>query len=240
MRRSCRRTAPALPLPSHPLRCAPPGPETMDDRRLLTINTGSSSLKAGLYPLDGGEAPDLRAEAERIGHDGSRLRLADARGAVLLDQAGALPDHAAAARALFAWLQREGLDRGLAAVGHRVVHGGGHYREPHPVTPELLDALRALVPLDPDHLPQALAAIEAAGQAYPAVPQVACFDTAFHRAMPPVARRYALPRRLADAGVVRYGFHGLSYEYIMRELRAEDAAGGRVIVAHLGNGASMA
>jgi acetate kinase len=207
--------------------------------RLLTINTGSSSLKAALYHLREAERLDLSAVVERIGLPGSRLHIADAGGTVLVERGDDLPDHGAAVRALLAWLRD---NRGGAvpdAVGHRVVHGGRAYSAPHLVSGELLAALRQLVPIDPDHLPQALDAIEAVGLAFPAVPQVACFDTAFHRHMPRVARMYALPRQL---GIVRYGFHGLSYESIMRQLRAVDraAAAGRVIIAHLGNGASMA
>ncbi|MDQ4001953.1 MAG: acetate/propionate family kinase, partial [Actinomycetota bacterium] len=154
-----------------------------------------------------------------------------------------LPDHAAALDALLSRLRDRGLDQDdLTAVGHRIVHGGDRYREPQRVAPEVVADLRALVPIDPNHLPQAIAAIEAVGRAYPAVPQVVCFDTAFHSRMPRVARLYALPRDLAEGGVVRYGFHGLSYEYVMEELRRLDpeAYDGRVVVAHLGNGASMA
>jgi acetate kinase len=140
-------------------------------------------------------------------------------------------------------LRDRGLDRDdLAAVGHRIVHGGHRHREPQRVTPEVVADLRALVPIDPNHLPHAIAAIEAVGRAYPAVPQVVCFDTAFHSRMPRVARLYALPRQLAQEGIVRYGFHGLSYEYVMEELRRLDpeAFDARVVVAHLGSGASMA
>jgi acetate kinase len=214
-------------------------------RRLLTINTGSSSLKAALYPLqeDVAETPELRAEASRIGGRGGGLRLADARGETLDERQDDLSDHAAALDALLRRLRDRGLDRdALAAVGHRIVHGGDRYREPQRVAPELVADLRALVPIDPNHLPQAIAAIEAVGRVYPAVPQVVCFDTAFHSRMPRVARLYALPRDLVEGGVVRYGFHGLSYEYVMGELRRIDreAYGGRVVVAHLGNGASMA
>src|SRR3712207_5125197 len=217
----------------------------VDARRLLTINTGSSSLKAVLYRLreDTTETPELRAEASRIGAQGGGMRLADDRGETLDERRDALPDHAAALEALMSRLQVRGLDRDdLAAVGHRIVHGGDLPREPQRVTPGLVADLRALVPIDPNHLPQAIAAIEAVGRAYPAVPQVACFDTAFHGRMPRVARRYALPSRLAEAGVIRYGFHGLSYEYVMEEPRRLEpqAAAGCVVVAHLGNGASMA
>jgi acetate kinase len=214
-------------------------------RRLLTINTGSSSLKAALYRLreDTMESPELRVEASRIGGRGGSLRFADDRGETLDEHREDLPDHAAALDALMSRLRDRGLDReDLAAVGHRIVHGGDRHREPQRVAPGVVADLRALVPIDPDHLPQAIAAIEAVGRAYPAVPQVACFDTAFHSRMPRVARLYALPSRLAEQGIIRYGFHGLSYEYVMEELRRLEpkAAAGRVVVAHLGSGASMA
>jgi acetate kinase len=214
-------------------------------RRLLTINTGSSSLKAALYRLweDATETLELRVEASRIGDRGSALRLVDARGETLDERQDDLPDHAAALDALLSRLRDRGLDRDdLVAVGHRIVHGGDRYREPQRVAPEVVADLQALMPLDPNHLPQAIAAIEAVGRAYPAVTQVVCFDTAFHSRMPRVARLYALPRRLAEEGIIRYGFHGLSYEYVVDELRRVDreAYDGRVVVAHLGNGASMA
>jgi acetate kinase len=217
----------------------------MGARRLLTINTGSSSLKAALYRLREGapETPELRAEASKIGGRGGGLRLADARGEILDERQDGLPDHAAALDALLSRLRDRGLDGDeLAAVGHRIVHGGDRHREPQRVTPEVVADLRALVSIDPNHLPQAIAAIEAVGRTYPAVPQVVCFDTAFHSRMPRVARLYALPRDLAEGGVLRYGFHGLSYEYVVGELRRVDRAAydGRVVVAHLGNGASMA
>jgi len=152
-------------------------------QRLLTINTGSSSLKAALYRLreDTTETPELRAEASRIGGQGGGLRLADDRGETLDERRDDLPDHAAALDALMSWLRDRGLERDdLAAVGHRIVHGGDRHREPQRVAPRVVADLRALVPIDPNHLPQAIAAIEAVGRAYPAVPQVACFDTAFH------------------------------------------------------------
>ncbi len=210
-------------------------------RRILTINTGSSSLKAALYDLDHEERLRVAAQAERIGLSESRMRVTDAGGATLLDERRDLPDHAAGVQALFVWLRQRQLADQLGAIGHRVVHGGSRYSQPHLIDDDLLRTLQELVPIDPDHLPQAISAIQAAQQAYPAMPQVACFDTAFHRSMPRVAQIYALPRRLADEGVIRYGFHGLSYEYILSALRAEDAraADGRVIIAHLGNGASL-
>jgi len=210
--------------------------------RLLTINTGSSSLKTAFYDLGREETLRLAGQVGRIGLSGSQIRITDASGATVLDQQRGLPDHAAALQAVVTEAQRYDPGVKLDAVGHRVVHGGRHYREPRVIDDALIGALQALIPIDPDHLPQALDAIHFISRTYPGLPQVACFDTAFHRTMPRVAQLYALPRWLADAGVIRYGFHGLSYEYILGELRAQDrvAAEGRVIIAHLGNGASMA
>ena len=209
--------------------------------RVLTINTGSSSLKAALYEMGSTETRTLAISAERIGSSSRRMRITDASGATLLDEDRDLSDHNAALRRLFAWLRARGNTGAFDAVGHRVVHGGMHHRVPERINDDLVTVLQQLIPIDPDHLPQALDAIRTVREVYSAKPQVACFDTAFHCDMPPVARRYALPQEYGDAGVMRYGFHGLSYEYIMQALRAEDraAADGRVIVAHLGNGASM-
>jgi acetate kinase len=213
----------------------------MVDRYLLTINTGSSSLKAALYRLGEKESRVLFAEVERIGSSHSLLRFQNAQGDTSEEKRVELPDHDTALRVLLDRLRLGGLDRGLVAVGHRIVHGGERYREPQQIAAGVLDYLRALVPADPDHMPQSLAAIEAISRAYPGIPQVACFDTAFHSRMPRVARLYALPSWVAEAGIVRYGFHGLSCEYIMEQLRAADraSADGRVVIAHLGNGASM-
>jgi acetate kinase len=209
--------------------------------RILTINAGSSSLKAAFYDVDGGERLVQAVQAERIGQSGGKIRIVDARGATLLDRRGDLPDHESALRAFLDWRQGQGVGTVPHAVGHRIVHGGSAHREPHLLTPEVLTDLQRLVPIDPDHLPQALAVIHVIAGLYPAIPQVACFDTAFHRSMPRLAQIYPLPRRLAEAGVIRYGFHGLSCEYIVQVLRAIDpgAANGRIIIAHLGNGASL-
>ena len=210
-----------------------------DGPPLLTINTGSSSLKAALYRA---ERRDVAAEVERIGRSDSHVRITDAHGSALLDERGDVPDHAAAFEVLSTWLHREHRDVDLDGVGHRVVHGGSQHTEPQLITGELVSALQQLVAIDPEHLPQALAAIEATRRAFPSVPQVACFDTAFHRRMPAVAQRYPLPRQVLGADVVRYGFHGLSYESVLHQLGVIDpaAASGRLIIAHLGNGASMA
>ena len=209
--------------------------------RLLTINSGSSSLKAASYEMGEKEPLILAMEVDRIGIPGSHMRITDAHGATLLDQKGDLPDHSAALQAFFTWFEQHDSYQGLDGVGHRIVHGG-HHREPQLITPDLMTALEGLVPIDPDHLPQAISGIRFVSRFYPALQQVACFDTAFHRQMPHVAQMYALPGHFYDEGLLRYGFHGLSYEYIMQELRTLDGglADGRVIVAHLGNGASMA
>ena len=211
-------------------------------RRVLAINSGSSSLKAAVYQLGSAEVRVLSVEASRIGLPGSRLRVVGADERVVVDGVADLPDHEAALQALFQRL--DGVHPALRpdVVGHRVVHGGGRHWAPELVVPELMVSLDQLARIDPEHLPQAIAAIRAVERAYPGVPQVACFDTGFYQGLPVVARRYALPRDLAEAGVVRYGFHGLSYEYVLQELRRidEPAAGGRVVLAHLGNGASMA
>ena len=179
------------------------------------------------------------AQIAEIGRLESWLGTSDGSAQPVSRERTPVPDYDTALHLLQAALAK----RGLApdAVGHRVVHGGGAYSQPHLVTPDLVTTLETLVPIAPDHLPQAVQAIRAMEQIYPSLPQVACFDTAFHASMPAVARRYALPRRITEAGVVRYGFHGLSYEYIMSRL-AETApaeAAGRVLIAHLGNGASM-
>ena len=209
--------------------------------RILTINAGSSSLKAALYDMDRTERLTLACQVERIGQSGSQMRIVDGGRVTLLDRTADLDSHESAARAFLEWLQHQQAEVAPSAVGHRLVHGGSTHRAPHILTPDVMDDLQELVPLDPDHLPQALAGIRVATEAYPAIPQVACFDTSFHRSMSRVAQMYPLPPRFGDAGVIRYGFHGLSCEFIVQALRAIDAreGEGRIIIAHLGNGASL-
>lgn len=209
---------------------------------ILTINSGSSSLKVGLYTLNQTDKLVFSAALERIGRPNSHMQVKDDRGVIVFDQPLVLPDFNTALKVWFKWLQDNSPGLALAAVGHRVVHGGSHYSEPQLITPQLVANLQGLVPLAPNHLPQAITAIQLISKLYPELPQVACFDTAFHHHMPRVAQLYALPRALLEAGVMRYGFHGLSYEYILYELGRLDpkAAQGRLIIAHLGNGASMA
>lgn len=207
--------------------------------QILTINTGSSSLKVALYGSDLRRL--LSAKVERIGSGQAHMRVMGEDGSSRLDEHSALPDHGAALDAFLDWLRGSDTRGDFAGVGHRVVYGGREFREPQVVSDEMLSALRLLKPIDPDHLPQALNAIVATRRAFPQVPQVACFDTTFHQHMPAVACTYALPQDVRRDGVIRYGFHGLSCEYVMQELRRLDpeSANGRVIVAHLGNGASM-
>ena len=209
---------------------------------ILTLNAGSSSLKFALYDGRSLQAA-ARGEIENLGH-APHLLARGAAGAVLAEQRwpdGLADPFATALEALMAFAEAHLGGDGLGAVGHRVVHGGADHVAPERVTPALLAALTALTPLDPLHMPHNLAPMRAIAAARPALPQIACFDTAFHHAMPLVAQRIALPRAITEAGVRRYGFHGLSYEYIASCLPALSPrlAAGRVIVAHLGSGASL-
>lgn len=216
--------------------------DTVSSIRILTLNSGSSSLKAAVYRVAGGETQTLSAIIEGIGQAVTRMRIQGAKGETLLDKKTGLTDHSEALTALADWLSEQDSDRDFDAIGYRIVYGGSGFYQPQRVTPELVAALHKLAPMDPDHLPQACANIETMARRYPHLPQVAAFDTAFHRHMPRVAQRYALSPRFAKAGIIRLGFHGLSYEYIMQALRVLDpaAANGRVVIAHLGSGASMA
>ena len=210
---------------------------------VLVLNAGSSSLKVSLFELAAGNALRLalHGEVDRIG-SAPHFRASDLAGAVLADQDwDAALDFAPLMTAVLDWIEAHLGDDTLIAVGHRVVHGGADHDQPEPVTPALLDILTALTPLAPLHQPYNLAPIRAIAAARPNLPQIACFDTAFHHGMSATATRLALPRAISAAGVRRYGFHGLSYEYIAGRLRAlaPDRAAGRVIAAHLGNGASL-
>jgi acetate kinase len=208
---------------------------------IATLNAGSSSIKFALYEASD-ESVLFRGEIEGIAVS-PRLRATNADGETVAEQrwpAGDF-DHQAAAREIINTIV--GLIRGtpVLAVGHRVVHGGTGYSSPIRVTEHVLASLTKLVPLAPLHQPHNLAPIRAISEVAPHIPQVACFDTAFHSTQSCLARSFALPRRLTEAGVRRYGFHGLSYEYIASRLNeiAPEVAGSRVVVAHLGNGASL-
>ena len=216
----------------------------MDERRVLTLNSGSSSLKFSVYEMGtGNEKLVLQGRLERIASGGGHFDATDSDGKKIVDEDVSLPDHRSALDLLLHRLPELGLAT-VSAIGHRIVQGGPHHLRPEIVTAELIGELRALCPIDPPHLPAALNALEAAQKLGADIPQVACFDTSFHRSLPPVAQRLPLPRRLTqDTPLMRYGFHGLSYEFIIGELRSmagADAANGKVIIAHLGNGASMA
>ena len=209
---------------------------------LLTINGGSSSIRFALFDI--GEALQrlLDGKVDRIGLSGTNLTFKAATEQSQNSHTIDASDRDSAVGFLLDWLETQQAFASVKAIGHRVVHGMTH-SEPERVTPELLDELHRIMPYDPDHLPLEIESIEAFRQRYPALPQVACFDTAFHRTMPRVASLLPIPRRYEAAGVRRYGFHGLSYEFLMEELtRLGDPAAtkGRVILAHLGNGASLA
>lgn len=211
---------------------------------ILALNAGSSTLKFALY-----DALDLvclcRGVIEAIGRRGGRVQIHAHGEAAPLLLAGAGPvqdlDHEGAARWLIEAVAEKLPGSDIVAVGHRVVHGGADFAEPVRVTPEILERLAAFSPLAPSHQPHNLAPIRSLLKARPSLPQIACFDTAFHRTQPRLAQLFALPRSFAERGVIRYGFHGLSYQFIAGELlklagaRAQD----RVIVAHLGHGASL-
>jgi acetate kinase len=205
---------------------------------ILTINSGSSSIKFALYILGQTERLVLHGELGRIGVAGGFFEVRE--GNQPTKQELALPDHEAAWKTLFTWLKGHEIAKNLDAAGHRLVHGGSAHIRPQLVSPALLADLKLLLPLAPDHLPHEIKGLEALQQHFPEVPQVVCFDTAFHRQMPEVAQRYALPASFAGEGLLHYGFHGLSYEYLVQELTREKVAYGKLIMAHLGNGASMA
>jgi acetate kinase len=220
--------------------------KTVEARRepwsLLAINGGSSSIRFALYE----EVEPLRrrlvGKVDRVGMSGMTLTFMDSAGTRPDRRTINADDHQSAAAFLLDWLETQQVSASVRAVGHRLVHGMTH-SEPERVTPRVLDELRRITPYDPEHLPLEIELIEAFRQRHPALPQVACFDTAFHGTMPRVASLLPIPRRYEAAGVRRYGFHGLSYEFLMEELaRLGDPAAtkGRVILAHLGNGASVA
>jgi acetate kinase len=211
------------------------------ERHVWTINRGSATLKSALYSAGNHGDLLLSITVGQAGDSGSRLKISDPSGISLLDSPIEGRDPNAAMEVILGWLGEHSFLSGLAAVGHRLVQGGPKYKDPQRITPEFLSEIEKFAPLDPDHMPAAIQGIRFIAGKLPKLPQVACFDTAFHSSLPQVARMYALPRHFYDQGIFRYGFHGLSYEYVMRELRALDAelADGRVIIAHLGSGASM-
>ena len=206
---------------------------------VLTLNAGSSSLKFGLFTADAEPAPLMTGQVDRIG--GAAHLKAAADGEMLADQDISANDHAAAVGEVLGLLGAHFPGRAIAGVGHRIVHGGPDFSAPVAVDDSVVAALEKLIPFAPLHQPHNLAGVSAARAAFPEAAQVACFDTAFHRNHPWVNDVFALPREFYDKGVRRYGFHGLSYEFVSGELAriAPHLHAGRVVVAHLGNGASM-
>ena len=209
---------------------------------ILTINGGSSSIRFAVYEAGGALRRQLDGKIDRIGVRGTNLVVTDAAGTPQVSRRLGAAGHRTAVGVLLDWLEAQPIFVSVTAVGHRVVHGMTH-SAPEKVTPKLLAELHRITPYAPEHLPREIGLIEAFRTRHPKLPQVACFDTAFHRSMPRVATLLPIPRRHGAKGVQRYGFHGLSYAYLMDELaRLGDPAAttGRVILAHLGNGASLA
>jgi acetate kinase len=212
------------------------------NRAVLAINGGSSSIKFALFDLAGTPRRRLSGGIDRIGLADGALVVGDEQTSERVRTPLAAENHAQAIEQLLKWMGARINVQTLSAIGHRVVHGGPNLFEPCWIDEAVLDELRRLSPFDPEHLPGEIELVEACRKSAPQVPQAACFDTAFHRDLPAVARLLAIPRKYAEKGVRRYGFHGLSYAYLMEELARLDpaAAAGRVVLAHLGNGASMA
>jgi acetate kinase len=204
---------------------------------ILTLNSGSSSLKFALFCFSAqGELRIADGGVERIGLGGGRFWIHPGAGAPLKEKSGRFADVEAALECAFEAIDQWRLPT-PHAVGHRIVHGGPDHERPELVDRALVESLRRVVPFAPLHLPAELRAIEIVAARYPELPQVACFDTAFFRTLPELARRFPLPRALHDQGVRRYGFHGISYEYLVESLGAD--AAGRSVFAHLGSGASL-
>ncbi|HEY5235728.1 MAG TPA: hypothetical protein VIJ14_06085, partial [Rhabdochlamydiaceae bacterium] len=210
--------------------------------RILTINGGSSSIKFALF-----EAVSLQrileGEITRIGLSGTSFKVKGIKQTDNFTRSLKAPDHLAAVNALMDWIEKNCGREALTAVGHRVVHGGPKYWRPQKITAKMIKDLQGLKSFDPEHMPEEILLIQAFYRRFPKLTQVACFDTAFHHDLPQVAKMLPIPRRYEAEGVRRYGFHGLSYEFLMKELSrlaGSKVNRGRVILAHLGNGASLA
>jgi acetate kinase len=204
---------------------------------ILVLNVGSSTLKFGVFPLVGGDEPLLRGVVEYAGPNAGQVRITDSAGRS--DSRQLNVDRASAPAQLIHHLKQHYSLASIQAVGHRLVHGGSRLVTPVRIDASVRAMLEDVIPLAPDHLPTELRAIDEVSRLSSSLVQIACFDTAFHSGMPSVARIFGLPRRLSNSGVVRYGFHGLSYEYVTSDLRRRGELPRRTIVAHLGNGASL-
>jgi acetate kinase len=211
--------------------------------RILTINGGSSSIKFTLFEAGDSLRRILEGGIERIGLPEATLRVKGLSQADNFSRLVTAPNHTVAVDILMDWIEERSGRDALTAVGHRIVHGGPKYSKPQRITEEMVEYLCQLSPFDPEHLPEEILLIEAFRRRFPDLPQVACFDTAFHHSLPRVAQLLPIPRRYEAKGVRRYGFHGLSYAFLMEELirlAGTESAQGRVILTHLGNGASLA
>ena len=209
---------------------------------VLTINGGSSSIKFALFNKEEPPLQLFHGEIEGMGSKNAQLRFTNS----MTDQQNSIPlptaDYSEAANLLIKWLEKQQEFVSIEAIGHRIVHGMKH-TNPEPITATLLAELKQISVYDPVHLPLAIMLIEIFQKQYPDLTQIACFDTSFHASMPSVAKQLAIPRRFSDKGIQRYGFHGLSYAYLMQELKrvaGNETAQGKIILAHLGNGASLA
>jgi acetate kinase len=210
---------------------------------ILAVNGGSSSIKFALFKTEGPLRRVLVGGIERIGLSNPIFQAKGSAEADTFSHQVAAADHTEAVNVLLDWLENRSDSNPLTAIGHRILQGGPKYYEPQGITADLVAELHRLSPFDPDHIPEELQIFEALRSRYPDLPQIACFDTAFHHDLPRVAQLLPIPRRFEAKGVRRYGFHGLSYAFLMQELgrvAGQKAAGGRVILAHLGNGASLA
>jgi acetate kinase len=207
----------------------------------LCINCGSSSLKFSLYKAATCTLK-LSGQVDRIGQENAALKIDDHAGRLLHSKTGHFPDFKASATEFINWLKTNNPHYNIQAIGHRLVQGGPKHRQPEIITPELLDDLQQYIYLAPNHLPDELNTIKTFGSAYPEATQVACFDTAFHRHMPDLAKNYPLPPQYLKKGLFKYGFHGLSYGFIMQQLAAQHLPidEQKIIICHLGNGSSMA
>ena len=211
--------------------------------KILTLNGGSSSIKFALFESGLALRRVWSGSIARIGLPGASLTVMDLAGGSRVSQKISAPTHLAAVRVLTQWMEKKIAPGELAAIGHRIVHGGPKYHLPRRITPKLLRDLRRFTPFDPEHLPAEILLTEAFLLRFPKLPQFVCFDTAFHHNLPRIAQLLPIPLRYYAKGVRRYGFHGLTYEFLLGELRriaGARTANGRLILAHLGNGASLA
>ena len=207
-------------------------------KNIITINAGSSSVKFTVYDTTGSNI--FSGEIKNIGLEKTNFKVNDKENNQILSEEVEASSHAEATKLLTEWITKNLNNDEISAIGHRVVHGGPDYCSPIVIDDQVLNNLTKLIPLDPDHLPVEIELINALKQVFPKAIQVACFDTAFHHDMPAVAQLLPIPKYLRDKGLKRYGFHGLSYEYIMSQLASQNLNAGKVVVAHLGSGSSLA